>query len=188
MREIAFRKHTILLDERDFKAVSSYKLTTDTQRGLTHALVILPPNRKVRLHRHILNIDDRKTYVEAINGNYLDCRRENLRTVHVSESVAWQKTKPRRKAPFIGLNTVAGKYRVIINLHERSFHLGYFPLDQPEDAARCYDRTARWLGRPLNFPARDYADEPLVLNPCLVRAAAHDPNVFERLMMAGVLR
>ena len=82
--------------------------------------------------------DERRNLVGALNGNKLDCRLENL--VYRSRSVASRKRRTSNKVGFTGVYREANRYRAVISIDGRSYHLGMFAT--PEAAAAAYNRKS----------------------------------------------
>lgn len=111
-------------------------------------------NKKPFLHRLIMGIapDASRPFVDHINGNKLDNRRENLRWASRSENNRNSKNKGDR--PFKGVVHNRGLYWVAqIRLDGKNTHIGTF--DSEIEAAKAYDAAAKKhfgdFAR-LNFP------------------------------------
>jgi hypothetical protein len=81
-----------------------------------------------------------KTYLDHINGNPLDNRRENLRQSRASENVHNQ--APRNKLGVRGVYPygVNGMFRVMISKDRVLYHVGVY--DSIEKAAHAYNQKA----------------------------------------------
>ena len=93
------------------------------------------------LHRIIMGEPDGK-YIDHINGNKRDNRRENLRICNKSENNRNVGKKPNNKSGFKGVSwqKEAGKWRAQIQVDGKSKHLGLF--DDPQIAYQSYCRAA----------------------------------------------
>jgi hypothetical protein len=83
------------------------------------------------LHRFIMDhdVDDRNIVVDHINGDTLDCRRENLRICTMTENVRHKtKLSCRNKSGYIGVySSVNGeKWYAFINVDKKHIHLGSY--------------------------------------------------------------
>lgn len=103
--------------------------------------------------------DARRNLVGALNNDKLDCRLENL--VYRSRSVASRKRRTSNKVGFTGVYREANRYRAVISIDGRSYHLGMFAT--PEDAAAAYNRKS-WAtfgaeGKLNDVPASMWRDD-----------------------------
>ena len=124
------------------------------------------------LRRIIMGITDPDMEVGHVNGNSLDCRRDNLRVRRVVERV-WgtRKRKTHHGKPctsqFKGVswNSQNNRWRAQIHTEGTTHHLGTFYNEI--EAAEAYDEAARkFFGEHawLNFPddgSRDFVDATL---------------------------
>lgn len=102
------------------------------------------------LHRFIVTVPP-GLYVDHINRNRLDNRRENLRLVTPRENVYNQ--GPGKGKKYKGITFAKNRWLAQIVVAGKYYYLGRFKV--AEDAARAYDRAAREMQGEcayLNFP------------------------------------
>lgn len=139
----------VFLSAEDWPQVKELKWHRRIQRGITYVESTLrrdPITKKqktISLHRFLLGVTDRTIFVDHINRNGLDNRRENLRLATRAENnrnsrkrtinpckykgVTWRHYNQK----FVASITVAGKKK----------HLGSFK--NQEEAAKAYDAAAK---------------------------------------------
>lgn len=97
---------------------------------------------RIRMHREIMNATKGK-YIDHINGDKLDNRKENLRFCTQRENS--KNVKVERKNNTSGYKGVAWKkqnkkWRASIFLNYKNIHIGYY--DTKEKAALAYNEAA----------------------------------------------
>jgi hypothetical protein len=91
------------------------------------------------LHRVIMGVEDPKVFVDHINGDPLDNRRENLRLCSASQNQANRKPAPGRKYKGVTKNK-SGTYSASIQMNKKLHGCGTFKTE--EEAALAYNRKA----------------------------------------------
>jgi hypothetical protein len=88
------------------------------------------------MHRVIMNHPDK--FVDHINRNSLDNRRENLRTVTKSQNQMNRRINRKSKSGYKGVSwdKKAGKYMARIGIDKKVIFLGYFTC--PKEAHKVY--------------------------------------------------
>lgn len=155
-REIPLTQGKVaLVSDEDYEKVSAYRwYANGYKRGRYWYAVcghIRPQGlRAVLLHRFILDAP-KGMVVDHINGNGLDCRRENMRLCTNTENLYNQ--KPRRQGEYKGVQKSGYRWDALITVNYEVISLGRFASE--EAAARAYDAAARRhhgeFAR-LNFP------------------------------------
>lgn len=82
--------------------------------------------RKVKLHRYILNITDKKILIDHINRNTLDNRKLNLRFATNKENSFNRSIRSDNKSGYQGVDFKNNKWRGKIKYNGITIHLGYF--------------------------------------------------------------
>lgn len=96
------------------------------------------------LHRIIMGVDDRKICVDHINGNGLDCRRENLRIVSQAENTknVSRSRSSNKHSPYLGVGLYHGKWRARIYHEGKLIEIGkYECIEDANQARRNYEKA-----------------------------------------------
>lgn len=112
----------------------------------------------VFLHRAIMNAEEGQ-WVDHINRNPLDNRRENLRLCSQSQN-QWNSGRQKGKSGFRGVAKVGGRYYANITYQNRKIYIGCF-LTALEAASVRDDAAIRLHGEfaVLNFPDRRFRSD-----------------------------
>jgi hypothetical protein len=124
-----------LVDDEDYEYLSQWKwsyLTSGYARRKQN-------NKCVLLHRFIMNVPD-DMLIDHINMNTLDNRKSNLRICTKSQNMANRDKISTNNGKYKGIYLYRGKWRAEIK-HIKKIHIGTY--DNPEDAARAYDKEAK---------------------------------------------
>lgn len=150
----------VMVSDADYPSVSAHLWfpsgNSSKRRGMYFATNI--DNKVVHLHRFIMDPSP-GLVVDHINGDNLDCSRENMRLVSAVEN-GWNRTKNYNStSPYKGVSKRPAPpmrtkcWQASIVCTKRRIWLGDFVT--PEDAAKAYDDAARkFFGghAAVNFP------------------------------------
>ena len=131
--------YVLILDEEDSKILANKKWFAQKPYNgkYAYAASSFKVNGKYKIlyfHRLVMNAPKGK-FVDHINGNTLDCRKENLRLCDNRQNQLNQR-RIRGEVPFKGVTKENGKYRARIRVNGIKKHLGKF--NTPEEAAEAY--------------------------------------------------
>ena len=85
-------------------------------------------NKNIKLHRYLLNLNDKRYVVDHINRDSLDNRKSNLRIADYQENSFNRSLRSDNSSGFAGVNynKVTNKWRAKIRYNNIDIHLGYF--------------------------------------------------------------
>ena len=103
-------------------------------------------NKRQYLHRVVLNISDPNIEIDHINGNTLDNRKENLRSLNRHHNQGNRQQKNRNNSTgFLGVTRQHGKFIAQIFIDWACIRIGKF--DTAEEASAAYIATRKeWYG------------------------------------------
>lgn len=121
-----------LIDEDDYMRFKDYKFYTSS----FGYVCVYVNGRDVKLHRLILNAENKKDVVDHINGDRLDNRKINLRMASFSENCINIKRRKNNTSGYTGVKweEKTGKWRADIQKNHQHIFLGYF--DSKNDALK----------------------------------------------------
>jgi hypothetical protein len=138
-----------LVDEEDYYLFKKYRWSPYIMRGKKRYVVSqnIPNrnNKKVRLHRLILGVNNPKILVDHINGNGFDNRKTNLRLCNCSQNKSNSKKQSINSSGYKGVFVVKRynkeRYVSYIRHNYKLYYLGVF--DNKIDAATAYNDGAK---------------------------------------------
>jgi hypothetical protein len=164
MKEIELNYgYKTIVDDEDFEELIKYHWFVSIENKHMYALSTSFPKLKnpVPMHRFILKLTDLNVFVDHINRDGLDNRKENLRIANKQQNAINCGPYKNNKTGYKGVRIRKDKYkdtiyfRIIasIKFNGKHIHIGYFK--NLEDAAKEYDKKAIELFGEfayLNFP------------------------------------
>jgi hypothetical protein len=144
--------YVAIVDAADYDAAMVYKwcaLIGNHTVYAKRAYQVDGVHRTVQLHTFLTGWP----YVDHVNGNGLDNRRDNLRPATRAQNQRNARRRIDNTSGFKGVSINRGRWQAVIRAGGTPRNLGRF--DDPESAARAYDAAARELHgeyATLNFP------------------------------------
>ena len=133
----------ILLDQQDTDLLSHH-WTPLKSKHITYAKASIG-GKQVLLHRLVaermgLSLDG---VIDHINGNALDCRRENLQACTHQQNIMKQRHQETATSPYKGVMRFRDKWRARLTFNGKTLHLGMFA--SAVEAADAYNEKAKEL-------------------------------------------
>lgn len=133
----------IILDDQDMD-VLQYNWRRLPSKHINYAVASIK-GKPVLLHRLIagrmgLCLDG---VIDHINGNSLDCRRNNLQACTHQQNIMKQRHQIRADSPYKGVCKFRNKWRSRITKDGKMMHIGLF--ETAKDAALAYNAKAKEL-------------------------------------------
>jgi hypothetical protein len=143
------RGYKTLIDKDDFLLLNCYSWQSKIIEGKIYAKTAYRINGKLKtfyLHRIIANAKSGE-YVDHINGNPLDNRRNNLRICTNAQNIRNSKIKLNNKTGYKGVQQLpSGNWRSRLTFNYKSINLGVFK--NIIEAAKAYDQGAvKYFGK-----------------------------------------
>lgn len=152
MATITIREHVVHVDPEDLPLCETLKLRViNKTRHVKKKLYVEHCDRvnghhvHKSLHRMIMGVTDPKVLVDHIDGNGLNCRRENLRVTDHTGNACNASLRSDNTSGYkgVGYNKKARKWVATIQKDGKRKHVGTFAT--PELAAEAYARAAEEL-------------------------------------------
>jgi hypothetical protein len=137
------RNKLAIVDPEDFEKLNSLKWYAGQARDRFYACRTDVNQKRIYLHRFLLNIQDPKIFVDHINGNTLDNRKSNLRLCNNSENLYNRKQNKRNKSGYKGvhLNKNTNLWQAKITVDRKTVYIGEYK--SVELAAQAYNTAAK---------------------------------------------
>ena len=143
-----------IVDAADYKRLSTYRWCALEKGRSWYAKTLNRNGTILSMHRFITNAP-KGLFVDHINHNGLDNRRQNLRLCTHLENLRNARPRKGGSSKYKGVYWEKAKkrFRAKIQHNRKSIHLGYFKNEI--EAAKAYDKKAKELFGEfayLNFP------------------------------------
>jgi hypothetical protein len=133
-----------VIDDEDYKRVIDFSLSWSMMKGGvgTSRYLISNIRKTMLLHRLIMNCHEKGFYVDHINKDILDNRKENLRVCTNAENCQNRKIRSTNTSGYKGVSFVKhiNKWQARIYVNKVEINLGYFV--NKNDAAIAYNNAA----------------------------------------------
>jgi hypothetical protein len=133
-----------IVDDDDYEMLSQFSWYAHDGGKNTYAATRILGDI-IYMHQMILSSDktDEYPFVDHINNNTLDNRKENLRPSNSRENSSNRsKTERETSSKFKGVTRINNnKWKAHIGINDKDFHIGYFKTEN--DAAKAYNREAK---------------------------------------------
>jgi hypothetical protein len=130
---------SVLVDDADYEKYNQFNWTphyNGQKYYPVRKVKIDGKSREIYLHREIMDAP-KGVHVDHINGNSLDCRRENMRFATPSQNAMNRRMRSDNKTGVVGVSqTRSGKYLACYSIKGRLKRLGLFSTLEEAKAAR----------------------------------------------------
>ena len=147
MKEIQLTQGKVaLVDDEDFEYLNQWKWQANKKKSKKfyawRGKKIDGRYRMIYLHRFLLKLTDKKIFVDHVNMDTLDNRKENLRICTHSQNQMNKNKNSRNSLGYKGItyDKRVNRYYASITLDKKTFYLGGY-ID-PIDAAKAYNKAA----------------------------------------------
>ena len=147
MKEIKLTQGKVaLVDDEDFEYLNQWKWQANKKKSKKfyawRGKKIDGRYRMIYLHRFLLKLTDKKIFVDHVNMDTLDNRKENLRICTHSQNQMNTNKNSRNSLGYKGItyDKRVNRYYASITLDKKTFYLGGY-ID-PIDAAKAYNKAA----------------------------------------------
>jgi len=133
---------TAIIDDEDADIVSRFKWRAQKDRHRFYAMACIPqsgrPSKDVALHRLVMRLPPYE--VDHINGDGLDCRKENLRGATHAQNQRNRRVNANSKTRIKGVSKRKGRYYARISYDGRTKYIGRFKT--AIEAAKAYNAAS----------------------------------------------
>lgn len=136
------KKYETIVDDEDYEYLNQWKWYTFKSRPNLIYVTRRINNKTIYLHRFILNITNKNTIIDHIDGNPLNNQKSNLRICTQSENMQNARKHKNCSSKYKGVCWDKNRNKWIVNLdiNKKRIHIGRFNLEK--DAALAYNKAA----------------------------------------------
>jgi hypothetical protein len=136
MKEIQLSQGKVaLVDDEDYEWLSQWKWSASRYEHIFYA-----QHRSKGLMHRLITGAKKNEFVDHINRDGLDNRRQNIRICTLAENNRNRINKQPSKSGYRGVKQRGHRYEASIKFNNKAIYLGAFK--NPEDAAKAYDEAA----------------------------------------------
>ncbi len=141
--KIKVHNYTVLIDREDYLKISDYCMwVMNTEYNYVYIDKFINGKRsRHRLHRYLMGVKNKTTYVDHINGNPLDNRKCNLRLCDNSQNLGNRAINKKNTSGYKGVSKTYGKTPKKWRARIQNKHIGRFYT--AEEAAIAYNKMAK---------------------------------------------
>lgn len=131
-----------LIDDEDYPKVKAFTWYLSKIGYIVCDIQVNKVKKQIRLHRLLMNVEQKNILIDHINRNRLDNRKSNLRIANKQQNAANSKISIRNTSGFKGVTFKKdkGKWKAYIAVNNKQIHLGYY--DTANEAAKKYNQSA----------------------------------------------
>jgi hypothetical protein len=145
MKEIKLTQGKVaMVDDEDFERINAHKWCAVDFAGKFYA-GRSENGKSAYMHREVLGTVPTGIEVDHIDGDGLNCQRNNLRFVTRRQNFQNRHIKRTSKYPGVSWDKINNKWRAGMNLNGASKNLGRFSTE--EDAFRAYKKAVNIIGQ-----------------------------------------
>lgn len=150
MHEIILSDGTVAKVDDGFEYLSQYKwfpYRPKDRPGLVYAVSRMGGKKVVRLHRVVMGFNVKGPMIDHLNGDGIDCRRDNLvATDHRKNgrNRSSRSNRDNKTSSFLGVSFSRGGWIARIRNGSRWHYLGKFKTEREAASARAKAELAMW--------------------------------------------